>query len=272
MPGRHHPLAPTMLYSHPGGSRAEERRLAELSVGQRVTYFELPDQLDHPWSLSGQLEMGPVVLVFYRGDWCSYCNGQLASYARKIEEFERRGAQIVGISVDPPQNNARMVGKLQIPFPLLSDPEGELARHYGLWNAEESVAVPSIVIVDQSAEVRYLYSGSDFADRPGDDEIFAALDELEGRIERVTGGPEILVTAAQARESSVRRDRHAIELEQLTPYYRGVFFTTVALKKRFGGWGRSGRKAFEEVDAYQQMIRRYRKALEETVELKRQET
>lgn len=43
--------------------------MAELSVGQKVAYFELPDQQDYPWSLSGQLERGPVVLVFYRGDW-----------------------------------------------------------------------------------------------------------------------------------------------------------------------------------------------------------
>jgi peroxiredoxin len=43
--------------------------MADLGVGQKVSYFELPDQQDHPWSLSGQLEAGPVVLIFYRGDW-----------------------------------------------------------------------------------------------------------------------------------------------------------------------------------------------------------
>jgi peroxiredoxin len=45
--------------------------LAELDVGQKVAYFELelPDQLDYPWSLSGQLELGPVMFIFYRGDW-----------------------------------------------------------------------------------------------------------------------------------------------------------------------------------------------------------
>jgi len=243
-----------------------------LGVGQKVIYFELPDQQDYPWSLSGQLEMGPVVLIFYRGDWCSYCNGQLVSYARQIDQFEKRGAQIVGISVDPPSNNARLVGKLLLPFPLLSDPEGEIARRYGLWNADEGVAAPSIVVVDQSAEVRYLYSGIDFADRPGDAEVFAALDEIDVQIRRITGGPEFRVTAAQARERSVRPDRRARQLEELTTYYGGVFFTTVALKKRFGGWGRSGKKALREVDAYQQMIRRYMRALEETIELKRQET
>ena len=63
-----------------------------------------------------------------------------------------------------------MVGKLQLPFPLLSDPEGELASLYGLWDDEAGVAVLSLLVVDQSAEVRYLYSGGDFADRPTDDE------------------------------------------------------------------------------------------------------
>jgi peroxiredoxin len=43
--------------------------MAEVSVGQKAPYFELPDHQDYPWSLSGQLEMGPAVLVFYRGDW-----------------------------------------------------------------------------------------------------------------------------------------------------------------------------------------------------------
>lgn len=244
--------------------------MAELDVGEKVTYFELPDQLDYPWSLSGQLEMGPVMLIFYRGDWDPFCNGQLATYAREIEEFDKRGAQVAGISVDPQPNNARLVGKLQLPFPLLSDPEGELARHFGLWDADEGVALPSVVVVDQSAEVRYLYSGNDPADRPADDEIFAALGGLDSRIERITGGPEIGVGSAQARERSVRPDKRVMELEQLATYFQGILFTTELFKERFGMWGRPGKRALGEVGAYQQMVRRYIKALDETVELKRQ--
>jgi peroxiredoxin len=256
-----------MLYSHPGESTREERHVAELGVGQKITYFELPDQQDYPWSLSGQLEMGPVMLIFYSGDWSPYCNGQLASYARKIEEFEMRGAQIAGISVDPPSNNARMVGKLQLPFPLLSDPEGELARLCGLWNEEEGVAVPSVVVIDQSGEVRYLYSGTDIADRPRDEEILAALDGLDSGIERLTGGPEFQVGATQAGESSIRPERRAMEFDQLIPYYRGVYFTTEILKERFKGWDRAGKQAFEELDTFQQMVRAYIEALEETIRL-----
>jgi peroxiredoxin len=116
--------------------------MADLSVGQKVPYFELPDQQDYPWGLSGQLEVGPVVLVFYRGDWCPYCNGQLVSYARAYQEFEKRAAQVAGISVDPPGNNAGMVGKLLLPFPLLSDPRSSTAR---LRSATSTPAATSLI-------------------------------------------------------------------------------------------------------------------------------
>jgi hypothetical protein len=62
-----------------------------------------------------------------------------------------------------------------------------------------------------------------------------------------------------------------LELEQLVPYHRGVLLAPVALKKRLDRLGRSGRKALAEVDRYQAMARRYRDALHETQELKRQE-
>ena len=172
--------------------------------------------------------------------------------------------------MDPPEHNSRMVGKLLLPFPLLSDPRGGLIRSFGLWDEEEGVAKPSILVVDRSGEIRYLYTGGDFADRPGDEEVFAALDGLDAKIERITGGPELRVTAEEARES-LRPDKRPMTMEELRMYYRGVFFTTVALTKRFGGWGRRGRDAFGEVGRYQTMVRRYREALAETVELKKGE-
>ena len=236
----------------------------EIRVGSKLADFELPDQQGYPWCLSGQLEEGPVMLVFYRGDWCAYCNGQLASYARELDEFERRGTQVVGISVDPPQNNVRMVGKLRLPFPLLSDPRAELVTRLGLWDPEDQVARPSILVVDRSGEVRYLYSGADFADRPGDDGVFGALEGLDGGTERITGEPEIRVTGPEARTASIRPDKSPLELDQLLVYYRGAYFATVALTRTFGEMGRSGRGALDKMGGYQAMIQRYRSALEET--------
>ena len=172
--------------------------------------------------------------------------------------------------MDPPENNAQMVAKLMLPFPLLTDPRGEVIQRCRLWDEEEGVALPSILVVDRPGEIRYLYVGSDFADRPGDEEIFATLEGLDGSIERITGGPEITVTAEEASES-VRPDKKPIGLRDLLVYYRGVFRATVALKKRFGGWGRSGREAFREVSRYQTMVQRYREALHETVDLRKSE-
>ena len=158
-----------------------------------------------------------------------------------------------------------MVEKLELPFPLLSDARGELGKLYGIWNEAEGVEVPSIVVVDRSGEVQYLYSGSDFADRPGDGEIFEALDNLE------EGGeygqePQVFISSDEAEKESVRPERPAITLEQLVPYYRGVYFTTVAFKKRFGE-GRD-KEAMDEVDAYQKLTTGYSEALQETRKLK----
>jgi peroxiredoxin len=70
-----------------------------------------------------------------------------------------------------------MVEKLDLPFPLLSDPKGELIKHLGLWNEEEGVSEPAIVALDRSGAVRYLYSGgTDFADRPQEETLLYILD------------------------------------------------------------------------------------------------
>jgi hypothetical protein len=80
------------------------------------------------------------------------------------------------------------------------------------------------------------------------------VDELsEASLGERNGAVEIRVSAEEAEASTVRPNRPPISLDQLLPYYRGVFFTTVALKRRFGelkNW-----VAFKEVDRYQQMAK-----------------
>ena len=171
------------------------------------------------------------------------------------------------MSVDPPSHNEAMVEKLDLPFTLLSDARGDLAKRCDLWNDEEGVAVPAIVVLDRAGVIRYLYAGHDFADRPGDDEVLGALDELsDASPGEGDGTVEVRVSAEEAEASTVRPNRPPITLEQLVPYYRGVFFVTVALKRRFGEL--KDRAAFKEVDRYQQMAKKYAAAINETRELK----
>ncbi len=155
--------------------------------------------------------------------------------------------------------------KLRLPFPLLSDARGELAKSYGIWNDDEGIAVPTIIVLDRGGEIHYFYAGSDFADRPGDEEIFSALDNLEDTDGSFDGEPEIRVSGEEANEQSVRPERPAMTLEQLIPYYRGVYFTTVAFKKRFSAQGKED--VAEEVDAYQALTSGYSEALAETRKL-----
>ena len=100
------------------------------------------------------------------------------SYARKYREFEQRAVEITAICVDTPEQNRAMIAKLVLPFHILSDPEGEQAiKPYGVWNEQGRIAVPAVLAVGRDGAVRYRYTGQDFADRPGDDELLQALSE-----------------------------------------------------------------------------------------------
>ncbi len=191
------------------------------------------------------------------------------SYARKYEEFERRGAQVVGISVDPPDHNAAMVEKLLLPFPLLSDPQGQLSRAYGVWDEEGRVAIPAIVLLDRSGTVQWQYAGRDFADRPEDDALLRAIDELGDAEQSHPGATEISVTTDEAKHS-VRRERKAISLDHLRPYYRGVYYATVAMKQRLAGLGAEGRGAIKQVSEYQRMVQEQSEAVQQTLDMTRE--
>ena len=83
---------------------------------------------------------------------------------------------MVGIVVDPAENNAAMVDKLLLPFPILSDPEGRVIKEYGVWSdGEGGIAKPSLFLVQPDRSIAFSYVGEDFADRPSDDELFGAV-------------------------------------------------------------------------------------------------
>ena len=83
---------------------------------------------------------------------------------------------IVGISVDPVENNQVMVDKLLLQFPLLSDPYGQVIKAWGVWSdADGGIARPSIFAVRKDGSIALEYIGTDYADRPSDDQIFNSL-------------------------------------------------------------------------------------------------
>jgi superfamily I DNA/RNA helicase len=168
---------------------------------------------------------------------------------------------VAGISVDPPSHNRAMVEKLDLPFPLLSDPKGDLIKSLDLWNEEEGVSEPAIVVVDRSGTVRRLYSGGkDFSDRPTEEALFALLDEVGTEGEPEGGEAIIRVFAGEAAAETVRPDKPALTLDELEPYYLGTYFATVAMQNKLDG------EAREEVDDYQNLVKEYETAIRETAD------
>jgi peroxiredoxin len=99
----------------------------------------------------------------------------LASYARSWDRFEESGLQVAAISVDSVDQQRAMVEKLLLPFPLLSDPDGQVIRSWDVWSdGEGGLARPAVFLVRPDGSLAHSYVGSDYADRPDDEDLFAA--------------------------------------------------------------------------------------------------
>lgn len=100
--------------------------------GQKAPDFVLPDVSGRPVRLSDLLKKGPVVLTFYRGGWCPFCNVQLKSYQAHLAEFRAKGAELVAVSPQTPEYTLSTTEKAALTFPVLSDLGNKVARSYGL--------------------------------------------------------------------------------------------------------------------------------------------
>ena len=136
-----------------------------------------------------------------------------------------------------------MVEKLELPFPLLSDPDRSLAiEPYGVADPKDqrNIAIPATVVVGTDGEEKLRRESRDFADRPMDDEVVAAVQAL-GLPPTKQDAP--LLGPAQASPG-------AFKVEQMVPYYRGARFAAVAMGRRFPEAKEEAYRYTEQMDAY----------------------
>jgi peroxiredoxin len=138
--------------------RAEGLERNALKVGDLAPDFTLPDASGKPVTLSERLECGPVVLKFYRGGWCPYCNLELRAYQKALPDLRAAGAQLIAVSPESPDNSLSTVEKNALAFSVLSDRGGEVAGAYRL-------------AFELSAELKAIYRsrGRDLAEWNGGD-------------------------------------------------------------------------------------------------------
>ncbi|MDA2913351.1 peroxiredoxin family protein [Acidobacteriia bacterium AH_259_A11_L15] len=164
-------------------------------VGEKAPDFSLPDQYGAPTRLSdllaapaagqpGEAKPGRwVLLVFYRGYWCTYCNADLRSLQDHLEEFTSRGVRLVAVSVDPPLVTRRYADKQGFSLTFLSDPPAQVIRRYhllreGSGDRQDEVARPAQFLIDSAGTIRWLNLSEDMSVRVRPQDILKVIDEL----------------------------------------------------------------------------------------------
>lgn len=100
--------------------------------GSASPTFSLPNAEGKTVDIGAMVEQGPVVVSFYRGGWCPYCNLELRALQERLPEIEALGAKLVAVTPETPDNSMTTKQKNEVAFEVLSDTGNKVAREFGL--------------------------------------------------------------------------------------------------------------------------------------------
>lgn len=174
-----------------------------VGTDDRAPDFELPRADGARRRLGDYLAQGPVVLSFYRGGWCPFCNLEFRALHERLPEIQALGATLVGVSPEIPDTAIETVAQHQLEFDVLSDVGNRVAERYGLvmtvpavirpiylqWgidlpraNGDDSwrLPLPATYVIDGGGTVRAAYVNKDYTQRMEPADIVTALQALAG--------------------------------------------------------------------------------------------
>ena len=167
------------------GSNLVPQKPGGLQPGDKAYDFSLLDSNGKFVKMSDVQPGWYLVLILYRGSWCSACQGQLAGLKEDFPKFAAVHSTIMAVSTDPVGDSADYNQQWQFPFSLLSDPELHVIDAYGARHPKghggKDIARPTTVIIDPQKIVRYKYIGKDPTDRPTDNEIIFQIQQIQQR-------------------------------------------------------------------------------------------
>ncbi|TMO10773.1 redoxin [Pseudoalteromonas sp. S327] len=174
-----------------------------LNLDQNAPRFELPNQHGEQVLLDELLAKGPVVITFYRGSWCPYCNLQLKALQSRLPEIHALGEQLVAISPQAPDGSMSENDIRNMDFVVLSDQNADIAASYGVaWqvpafllehmredrgldleslnNGNGSILpIPATFVLDSEGKVTWRYVDVDYRTRSEPQDIINALKALQ---------------------------------------------------------------------------------------------
>jgi peroxiredoxin len=172
-----------------------------LKAGEAAPTFALKDADGVTVSSAKLLSRGPLVVSFFRGAWCQYCNLELQALEAARPEVDARGASLVAISMQNAENSRKSAQLNGVKFPILLDPGGIVAGNYGLryslkprWielykslgndleavNSDDSwsLPIPGRYVIGQDGVIAYAEVNPDFTQRSEPDDLFPVLGQL----------------------------------------------------------------------------------------------
>src|SRR5215212_2452949 len=152
-----------------------------LPAGAPAPEFALHTTPDQSVRLS-EFRGRPVILAFYPADWSPVCGDQMALYNEVLPEFQRLGAELLGISVDGVWCHIAFAHERTLRFPLLSDfePKGAVAQAYGAYRTPDGTSERALFVIDADGVIAWSHV-SPVGVNPGADGILAALEHLQPR-------------------------------------------------------------------------------------------
>ncbi len=190
---------------HPVMERATAELIASgqagraIKAGDRAPRFVLADQDGNDVSSETLLARGPLVVSFYRGVWCPYCNIELQALNEVLPELRARGARVVAISPQTQVNSRKSVRTNKLDFPVLNDKGNQTAEAFGLrftlpdylialyktlkndlpmFNDDPSwtLPIPARYVIGEDGVVLYSEINPDYTHRPDPSDMFPILE------------------------------------------------------------------------------------------------
>ncbi|MGO4918174.1 peroxiredoxin-like family protein [Maribacter spongiicola] len=172
-----------------------------LNVNSKAPNFTLKNTLGKWFSLYEELKNAPVVLTWYRGGWCPYCNITLHYLQEKLPEIKKTGATLIAITPELPDNSLSTSEKNKLEFTVLSDVGNVVGKEYGVVytltnqvasiyeagfglsevNGDDSNELPlaATYVIDTDAVIQYAFLDADYTERAEVTDILEALHKLK---------------------------------------------------------------------------------------------
>ncbi len=178
--------------------RASGIESTALKPGQAAPDMVLPNALGRRMQLSSLWQTGPLIVLFYRGGWCPYCNLELRAWQQQLDAVAGANARVVAISPQTPDNSLSTQQKNELAFEVLSDSSLEAARVFGVafdlpeslvqlysgvgndlpvlnGNGRWSLPVPATFVIDSSGVIQLSHVDVDYRNRAEPADVLAHI-------------------------------------------------------------------------------------------------